>query len=384
MYEKVMQKQALEQDNTKIHELLEVEEIPDDFDSLAKTESVTVSTEIQNCIRLFNNSNVALMILDINLMICHISNSTHKLFRDYYTIERRPFFNIFRQVLDSTEMHTLLTDLKSEKYGYTWTGTLQHKTPTARTLFTQTNIVPFFSLGHSLAGYLVFFNDITKNYHAQSRSTFNSILDAAKLKDNDTGLHAERVGHYSRSMAEYLYNKGIYPQIDPDFVEDILFLAAMHDVGKIGTPDYILLKPGKLTDQEWGIMREHTINGALILASYPSAMAKEIALSHHEWWNGAGYPYKLEGEMIPLPARITTIADVYDALRMKRTYKTGFTHKETVQKILAGKGIQFDPTLIDAFTVINEDFDIIWNRLKDVEKNEQPNRDRSKEFSEFE
>jgi len=190
-------------------------------------------------------------------------------------------------------------------------------------------------------------------------------MEAAKLKDNDTGMHNERVGYYSRKISEYLYEHRMFFQLDPDFVENITFLAALHDVGKIGTPDYILQKPGKLTDLEWEIMREHTINGTFILASHPDPMAKEIALSHHEWWDGSGYPFNLVGEMIPLSARIVAIADVYDALRMKRTYKAEFTHEETVAKITEGGGRQFDPVLIDVFRTIHHEFAEIWNLMRD-------------------
>ena len=96
-------------------------------------------------------------------------------------------------------------------------------------------------------------------------------------------------------------------------------------------------------------------------------MAKEVALSHHEWWNGCGYPFKLEGEMIPLSARILTIADVYDALRMKRSYKTEFTHEEAVEKIVEGSGTQFDPALIRVFESMHREYDEIWNLLRDTD-----------------
>jgi putative two-component system response regulator len=129
-------------------------------------------------------------------------------------------------------------------------------------------------------------------------------------------------------------------------------------------------------------MREHTINGTFILSSYPVPMAKEIALSHHEWWNGGGYPFKLEGVMIPLSARIVTIADVYDALRMKRTYKSEYTHEEAMRRIVAGSGTQFDPALVEVFVRMNTDFEDIWNLLKDTDAGVPNGRDRSKEFSE--
>jgi putative two-component system response regulator len=112
-------------------------------------------------------------------------------------------------------------------------------------------------------------------------------------------------------------------------------------------------------------MRDHTKNGAFILSSYPHPMAKEIALSHHEKWNGTGYPFKLEGEMIPLAARIVTIADVYDALRMERSYKPSLSHEVSIKKIIDQSGIHFDPDLIEVFKTITEDFKSIFNEHAD-------------------
>ena len=112
-------------------------------------------------------------------------------------------------------------------------------------------------------------------------------------------------------------------------------------------------------------MREHTINGTLILANYPIHMAKEITLSHHERWDGKGYPYKLAGEMIPLSARIVAVADVYDALRMRRSYKEGISHKESIEHIINGAGAHFDPTIIKVFKTIDKEFSYIWEQNKD-------------------
>lgn len=372
---------ANETDTDILEELSDIEEIVSPI--FESDETMTdIPPEIERVIELFTNPTLALMILDNNLTILYCAPQTALLFQDYYTISKKPFFNIFNQKLEQEEMKNFIVSLRSFESGYSWTGTLKHKTPKTKTLYTRTSIVPFFDQSHTPVGYQVVFENITEKYHSQLRTTFNSILEASKLKDNDTGLHNERVSYYCKKMAEYLYESQLYPQIDPDFIENIGFLAAMHDVGKIGTPDYILQKPGKLTDLEWDIMREHTINGTFILSSYPVLMAKEIALSHHEWWNGSGYPFKLEGDMIPLSARIVTIADVYDALRMKRSYKNEFTHEESIQKIIAGGGTQFDPALTRVFEQIHSDFDEIWNLLKDTENLASVNRDRSKEFSE--
>lgn len=329
----------------------------------------------------FSNPALPFLLLDTDLMIMHCSPMTERLFEGYYHFSKKPFINLFHLSLELSELRDLVSCLHSPEKGYSWSGTLKHKTQRKKTLHTRTIFIPFFTASREIAGFQVLFEDITESYKNQLHSMYKTILEAAKLKDNDTGLHDERVSYYSKKVAEYLYETGKYPQINPDFINDIGFLAAMHDVGKIGTPDYILHKPGKLTEQEWEIMREHTINGTFILSSYPVPMAKEIALSHHEWWDGSGYPFKLEGMMIPLTARIVAIADVYDALRMKRSYKEECTHDEAVRRILAGSGTQFDPELVEVFSDINADFNEIWNLLKDSADAVSYSRDRSGEFN---
>jgi HD-GYP domain-containing protein (c-di-GMP phosphodiesterase class II) len=208
-------------------------------------------------------------------------------------------------------------------------------------------------------------SDITDHHHATLRGTFISLLEASRLKDNDTGKHINRVGAYSGALAARLARREGYAEVDAQFIEDIGYLAAMHDVGKIGTSDNILNKEGPLTDSERGQMKEHTINGAYLLKTYPNAMAREIALLHHEWWNGSGYPYGLSGTMIPLSARIVAIADVYDALRMKRSYKAAMSHEKSVALIVEGKGTHFDPTLVEQFEQMAGEIEEIHHRLAD-------------------
>jgi putative two-component system response regulator len=213
--------------------------------------------------------------------------------------------------------------------------------------------------------FVVMFDDVTEENRLLLRSVFMSLLEASKLKDNDTGEHISRVNHYSRCLAEALQRRPGYERVDADFIDSIGFLASMHDVGKIGTPDDILNKAGPLSDWEWSIMREHTKNGAFILSTYPNPMAKEIALSHHEKWNGTGYPFQLEGDMIPLSARIVAIADVYDALRMRRSYKPPFDHPTSIQKMMEGKESHFDPVLLDTFYTVADRFGEIYERDKE-------------------
>lgn len=383
MLGKAMQKRNMG-NNTHVPLNDSANSIEKELEELNETEEIPTSKEfvfLKNIIGNSNNPNLPILVLDSDLTIIHTTPAVIRLFSQYYDSFSKPFFNIFGKCLEQAELRELLTGIKSHDSGFSWTGTLKHKTPSTTTLYTTTTFIPFLEEEEKVSGYVVYFSDITRDHNNQLRATFQGIMEAAKLKDNETGLHNERVGYYSKKMAEYLYNNKLYSQLDPDFIENIAALAALHDVGKIGTPDYILQKPGKLSELEWEIMREHTINGTFILSSHPVPMAKEIALSHHEWWNGSGYPFMLEGTMIPLSARIVTIADVYDALRMKRTYKKEFSHDETVAHISAGAGTQFDPALVKVFLTIQHDFNEIWNLLSDSDDIEEDMRDRSMEFS---
>ena len=168
---------------------------------------------------------------------------------------------------------------------------------------------------------------------------------AAEFRDNETGNHVLRMSHYSRLIARAA---GL-----GDAVAEMLFLAAaMHDIGKIGTPDYVLLKPGKLNAQEWEIMQKHVTMGAEIIGDHPDellAMARTVALSHHEKWDGTGYPLGLKGKDIPVVGQIVAIADVFDALTSSRPYKEPWPMEQAIQTILDGGDRHFDPELIPAF-----------------------------------
>ena len=206
---------------------------------------------------------------------------------------------------------------------------------------------------------------MTTEHRQLLQSTFASLLGAARLKDNDTGNHIERVNRYARALAEDLRGRPEAPEVDQQFVESIGQVAALHDMGKIGTPDDILNKAGQLESWEWEVMKQHTTNGAYILSTYPNPMASEIALRHHERWDGTGYPHGLSGDLIPLSARIVAVADVYDALRMRRPYKEAYTHRMAMEKMRAERGTHFDPFLIDRFVAIADTFDGIFNELAD-------------------
>lgn len=168
---------------------------------------------------------------------------------------------------------------------------------------------------------------------------------AAEFKDNETGYHVLRMSHYARLIGEAI-------GMSPDEADLLFHAAPMHDLGKIGIPDHILLKPGKLDEAEWNIMRQHPVMGAEILGQHPSALlqaARTVALTHHEKWDGSGYPDGLRGEEIPLFGRIVAIADVFDALTSSRPYKTAWSVEAAMAMIEEGSARHFDPALIPAF-----------------------------------
>jgi len=273
------------------------------------------------------------------------------------------FLNTLSRSINADTARSIRESLDRDEDGHAWKGTISHKSKNAAAVITKVHIFPYYSHEDEKAqradkpeAFSVYLDDVTEENRKVLRDMFSSLLEASKLKDNDTGKHIERVNLYTSILAKEMFNDPRWPEVDQDFIDDIGFLAAMHDVGKIGTPDDILNKEGPLNEFEWGIMKEHTKNGAFILSSYPNPMAKEIALSHHEWWNGSGYPYNLEGTMIPLSARIVTLSDVYDALRMKRSYKPAYSHDIAIQKIRQEKEVHFDPDLVEVVLRIHEAF----------------------------
>jgi putative two-component system response regulator len=185
-----------------------------------------------------------------------------------------------------------------------------------------------------------------------------SLAKLAESRDLDTGAHLERIREYCRVLAEHLslYQK-YREEVDGDYIQLLYMTSPLHDIGKVGIPDRILLKAGPLTDEEFAIMKGHTTIGSETLGAaaeaHPEAkylgMARDIAQSHHEWFDGSGYPDGLVGDDIPLCGRIVALADVYDALRTKRVYKPAFTHAKAREVILDGLETHFDPDVVAAF-----------------------------------
>lgn len=198
----------------------------------------------------------------------------------------------------------------------------------------------------------------------------------AESRDPETGAHLERVRSYSRQLAQHLSSLPSHrDEVTPEFAHLIYLTSPLHDIGKVGIPDMVLLKPGRLSDAEFEIMKTHTTLGAQTLQAainqFPNVrfleMARNIAATHHERWNGTGYPMGLKGEQIPICGRIVALADVYDALTSKRVYKDAMTHEIAKSMIVSESGKHFDPAVVDAFLACEKEFMTIHARYREME-----------------
>ena len=206
-----------------------------------------------------------------------------------------------------------------------------------------------------------------------------AIFAMAKLtesRDPETGLHLERMRNYSRVITQRLLERGEFPdQISPDYVQMIYLTSPLHDIGKVGIPDSVLLKPSRLSDDEFEIMKTHALTGAETLDAavqqYPKVaylrMARDVALTHHERFDGQGYPHGLPGREVPLCGRIVAVADVYDAITSKRVYKRAAMHTVARDILLNERGSHFDPVIVDAFIEREALIQGIFERFKDAQ-----------------
>ncbi|MDR0551179.1 MAG: HD domain-containing protein [Spirochaetaceae bacterium] len=317
---------------------------------------------------IYENGLFSVLMINSELQIVYANKQARNFFSSYIKLGRNAFFDLFGKYFTFDDVRGIRAAVLKGEGGFTWRGKAEIKSRNHPKVFTRVYVFPANITPQAKPSYwIVMFDDVTAENRTLLRSVFVSLLEASKLKDNDTGKHIVRVNYYSEALARRLFNRPGYPEVDAEFIDNIGFLAAMHDVGKIGTPDDVLNKQGPLSDWEWSVMKEHTKNGAFILSTYPNPMAKEIAQSHHEKWNGTGYPFGIDGKHIPLAARIVSIADVYDALRMKRSYKPSFTHEASMEKMIENKGTQFDPELINIFIEMAGEFNEIYEANKDTE-----------------
>jgi len=218
-------------------------------------------------------------------------------------------------------------------------------------------------------------HDLFESYKKVQSARNATILGLAKLaeyRDADTGAHLERIREYSKILAEDLAKRPEYAgYITPEYIDDIYNSSILHDIGKVGVPDAVLLKPGKLTPDEFDIIKRHSALGGDALREVETkiegqsflTLGKEIAYYHHEKWDGTGYPRGLKGDQIPLSARIVALADVYDALTSKRVYKEAFSHQVAKEIIVESSGTHFAPDIVDAFLKNEDEFRRIREEL---------------------
>jgi putative two-component system response regulator len=202
-----------------------------------------------------------------------------------------------------------------------------------------------------------------------------AMASLAETRDNETGNHIRRTQHYVVALARALQGHARFQAVlTPDNIDLLYKSAPLHDIGKVGVPDHILLKPGKLTEAEFEIMKKHTDYGRDVVMAVEQYLggsnsflvfAREIAYSHQEKWDGSGYPLGLQGDAIPVSARLMAVADVYDALISKRVYKRAFSHEEATEMIRTGRGQHFDPDVVDAFVALQDTFRHIAAQFSD-------------------
>jgi putative two-component system response regulator len=200
-----------------------------------------------------------------------------------------------------------------------------------------------------------------RQLEASSLDTITRLSRAAEMRDDETGNHVLRIRAYTAALCREL-------KLPREDIDHIYVASSMHDIGKIGIPDAILLKPGRLDPQEFEIMKGHALIGAKILQDAEGRMlqiAEIIARTHHEKWDGSGYPFNLVGEKIPIYGRIVALADVFDALTNKRCYKPAFDLDTSIEIIRKSSGSHFDPDVVDAFMRIRDEFAAIRNEFRE-------------------
>ena len=220
-------------------------------------------------------------------------------------------------------------------------------------------------------------------------ATIVAMASLAETRDNETGNHIRRTQIYLRTLARHLQS---HPRFSAELTDeniDLMYKSApLHDIGKVAIPDRILLKPGELTPAEFEIMKTHTTLGREAISRAEALFggissflrfAKEIAYSHQEKWDGTGYPLGLSGERIPVAARLMAVADMYDSLITRRIYKTAHSHAQAIDILLAGRGTDFDPDIIDAFLALQDDFQAIAQRFADAEIDEERETERMRQ-----
>lgn len=298
------------------------------------------------------------IILFVNNRFCEISGYTQE------EIHNQKFHILYADDIDQELLNNLWTTIQS---GSVWRGVLKNKHKNGGIYWVKSTIVPIKDLEGNISEFVSLRSDITEviKLHEEIESTQQEVIyrmgEIAESRSKETGNHVKRVAEYTRLLA-------IKYGLDMQEADLIATASPMHDIGKVGIPDDVLLKPGKLNDEEWEIMRTHAMLGYTVLknSSRPLLQAAAIiAKEHHEKYNGTGYPMNLCGENIHLYARIVAIADVFDALSHDRCYKKAWEDEAIFYFFEKEKGKHFDPTLLTLFLSAKEEFLAIRDRLKD-------------------
>ncbi|MCU6497729.1 two-component system response regulator [Rugamonas sp. A1-17] len=231
----------------------------------------------------------------------------------------------------------------------------------------------------------------TREIVALQDVTIHTMASLAETRDSETGNHIRRTAHYVKTLAEKLRTNPRFSAFLTDKNIELLFKSApLHDIGKVGIPDRILLKPGRFEGNEFEIMKTHTTLGRDAIRQAERELglevdflkfAKEIAYGHQEKWDGSGYPEGLSGDDIPISARLMAVADVYDALISRRVYKPSMSHEAAVAIIAEGRGKHFDPDMVDAFMELQQDFIDIAKRYADSDHDMEKNREKIERFT---
>lgn len=243
-----------------------------------------------------------------------------------------------------------------------WEGRVLNRRKDGSLVWTKMRLSAMRDQAGDVSGYLGVTENVTEELESDlaiRMEIYNAITGLAETRDNETGEHLHRIAAFTRAIAEQL-------GMPSAFVKQIELFSPLHDIGKVGIPDHILLAPRKLTAEEFDVMRTHTSLGYRILSGRATLeMAAEIAHFHHERYDGNGYPEGIGGGAIPVAARITAVADVYDALTSDRPYKQAWSHEEAAELILGERGRQFDPLVVDAFEARLVEIETAKNTLRD-------------------